>query len=52
MNCLNLPAIGPTCLHDLKLQVGSSQVDLTHPGIGVTVLLLAVLGVFIFRSPA
>ncbi|MEM7643963.1 MAG: hypothetical protein AAF366_15760 [Pseudomonadota bacterium] len=52
MNCFNVPGLGPICLHDLKVQVGSSQLDLTHPATGVTVLLLAVMGVFIFRSPA
>ncbi|MEM8824936.1 MAG: hypothetical protein AAGF30_15120 [Pseudomonadota bacterium] len=52
MKCLNIPTVGPTCLHDLKIQLGSTQIDLASPAVGVSILLVTVLGIFIFRSPA
>ncbi|MEM7490251.1 MAG: hypothetical protein AAF390_14110 [Pseudomonadota bacterium] len=52
MKCFDLPVFGPTCLTDLTIKLGSTHVDLTHPGVAVTTLLLAVIGVFVFRSPA
>lgn len=52
MQCLNIPELGAACLHDLKIQLGTMHVDLAHPGVAVAAMLLGVMGVFIFRSPA
>ena len=43
-NCIELPFLGQTCL-------GNFQLDLTHPGVLAMLVIVAALGIFVFRSP-
>ena len=50
-NCIELPFLGQTCLGDMAVRVGNFQLDLTHPGVLAMLVIVAALGIFVFRSP-
>ncbi|MCK0168396.1 hypothetical protein MWU52_12600 [Jannaschia sp. S6380] len=50
--CINLPIVGTQCFGELTVRFGDRVVDLTHPSVPALGVLLLVIGVYVFRSPA
>jgi len=50
-NCFEIPALGMKCIGDLTFQFAGYQINPAHPGWLAGLVTLAVLGIFVFRSP-